>query len=420
MLVLAVLMAIGCGTSGTSVETNPTDKADGGGNGVSSRPASDAGLEDASSPTKVCPRTLRDADAARFVVVSHPYGADGQFGPQYEVLKFEGDGSLSRPGTTFDMGTGYDAEITFTPDGRIGIAVQRDGSLGVFELSADGTKVRVVTPSFRGKMTGEKAEFYAAKVYVNASGTSAYILDPQIEANGGGIYEAAIGCDGMLSNVRKIAATNGIRALGAFHKKPERFLAAAGLGFGATRGDAHVVDIGDAAGSALVASTTVFPEATIVTSIAIGEDDEVGLLARSNGVAGNTEIGVVSFQGGVLEPRTTVAIEAPSVVLASPFGNAFFAASADPDGAFALRYDPTNRATPVSSTGKVAYKFGTPELPSTGVAITRGKFKGRILLAEVSAVRSMQFTEEGKVDDIEKFSLGEGLPNIVGMLGITP
>lgn len=278
-LLLPILVAFGCGTTATDLEgpaEPPSDVANGSGT-ASSTGADDAGVDPADgspgSPDP-CPRTLRPADADRFVVVSHPFTEAGEKGKDYEVLKLTSDGTLTRTPTTFRMGMALEGEIAFTPDGRVGVVAQIDGTVGVFELSADGASVRVVHPAFRNG-------FYAKRVAVDATGTRVLILDSQVAKNGGGLYEARIGCDGSLTDERKLTSAGGIGAFGAFHEKPERFLTSGGAGFGAAEGDTHVFDLG-ASGVAPVTSTDVFGEATIVTSVAMSLDDHVGILARSN------------------------------------------------------------------------------------------------------------------------------------------
>ncbi len=407
----AALFLAACSGSEGSVHEDAADAARPSGEG-DPRVARDAGGDAATPVSQACPRAPRPDDAARSVVISHNFAADGAQSNTYEVLSLASDGTLARTGTTFAMGVSADAPIAFTPDGRIGIAPQNDGSLGVFELASDGASVRVVAASYKG-------EFYAQKVYIDDEGTRVTIVDSQIAANGGGLYQATIGCDGSLSAARKVAETDGIGALGAFHATPGRFLASAGAGFGVDDADTHVVDFGGG-GMTPVAKATVFSERTIVTAIALSSDDQVGVLARSNAIAGPTELAVVSFRGGALSKRATIPIEMPAIVLGSPFGNAFFVATVDPDAFYLLGYDPTNAASPVTNKGALPSRLGKPELPAVAVTIDRGKLKGRILVAEVSAVRSLQFSAEGTVEEIGKLPFPKGFENIVGTLGVTP
>ena len=47
-------------------------------------------------------------------------------------------GEIHDDGTRFSMGRATMGRVRFTPDGELGFAVQEDGSVGVFSLSASG------------------------------------------------------------------------------------------------------------------------------------------------------------------------------------------------------------------------------------------------------------------------------------------
>lgn len=405
LLLSCVGAVVGCGSDGTSASP-PAGNGDGG--GADASPGIDGG--DAAAPV-TCPRPLKGEDAPRFVVVSHPFSADGKKDNRFEVLTLDNAGTIARTGTTFTMGNVFDGTITFTPDGHVGLVPQEDGSVGVFGLTDDG-QVTVLQPAFKD------GGFYAEKVYIDPTGNRAFILDSQVQKNGGGIYEAAIGCDGKLGPARKLAEAEGIGDLGFLHKAPSRALTGTAAAFGQTDADTFVVDLAGATPTT-PAKTKVFTEQTIATSIAVSPDDKVGIIACGNSFAGGNQVAVMALGEGTLAKKTILTVESPTVAIASPFNNAFFVASADPDAFRVLSYDAANAAAPVAVKGLVTYKFGKPELPSVAVLIERGKLRGRVVVAENTAVRQVQFTPDGNVDDTAQFVLGQSTDLIVGGLGVT-
>lgn len=406
LLLSCVGTVIACGSDGDG--TSPPASSDGGSNRDAAQGVDGGG--DGAAPI-ACPRPLKGEDAQRFVVVSHPFAADGKKDNRFEVLTLDSAGVVARTGTTFAMGNSFDGTITFTPDGHVGLVPQEDGSVGVFALTDDG-KVTVLQPAFKD------GGFYAEKVYIDPTGNRAFILDSQVQKNGGGIYEAAIGCDGKLGPARKLAEAEGIGDLGFFHKAPSRALTGTAAAFGQTDADTFVVDLAGAAPTT-PAKTKVFTEQTIATSIAVSADDKVGVIACGNSFAGGNQVAVMALGEGTLTKKTILTVEAPTVAIASPFNNAFFLASADPDAFRVLSYDAANAAAPVAVKGLVTYKFGKPELPSVAVLIERGKLRGRVVVAENTAVRQVQFTPDGNVDDTAQFVLGQSTDLIVGGLGVT-
>lgn len=69
--------------------------------------------------------------------------------------------------------------------------------------------------------------------------------------------------------------------------------------------------------------------------------------------------------------------------------------------------------------GELAYEGARPQLPGAAVRIDRGTLRGRVLVSENVGVRSVAFELDGP-RDLGLFSFGEGLPAIVGAIGVTP
>src|SRR3569833_588168 len=165
VIFLLGLALAGCGHD----STKPQDSLDASANGDSTGSGSGS-----------CGRVLAP-DGAHHLVVSKPYTAASDPAPPYEVLAIAADGTLTRPATpvTFAMHRTSFGSIAFTPDGKVGLVAQEDGTLGVFALAADGTP-SVIAASFGMGM------FYASRVVVGPSGAVACVDESDTQANGGG------------------------------------------------------------------------------------------------------------------------------------------------------------------------------------------------------------------------------------------
>jgi DNA-binding beta-propeller fold protein YncE len=368
-----------------------------------------AGPDAATEAGPSCLRALAPADRARKVVVSHPFQAAGVKGKRFEVLDLAASGALAKTGTTFDMGTANASPIVFTPDGRVGLVAQEDGSVGVFEI-ADGGAVRVVHAAFKDK-------FYAGAIVLDEAGTRAFVVDANTANNGGGVHALAIRCDGTLAYQGLLVPGGTANAMTLLPTDPSKAVLFAGKAFASAAGkETHLVDL---AGPTLVASGTAFPGGdAIASSIAVTPDGKYALVADDSVVAGN-RVAVVALPGMTLVQ--TLPTEYPAAVVASPFGNAALVLNDDStDHVSVLAYDASNAAAPFTNTGRMTYAFPRPQIPTTAVAITRGALKGRVLVSENLAVRQLQFTPAGGVTDTEKFSMGAGIPEIVGVVGVQP
>jgi hypothetical protein len=392
---------------------------------VDSTPGIDAGTmaSDGQAPVRdgeppdaggypTCVRTVRSADADRFVVVAHPFKSDGSKDNRFEVLKLSSDGVVTKTGKTFAMGNGFEGRVQFTPDGAVGMVPQSDGSIGIFTLAPDGTP-NVVQAGFKGG-------FYAQSLQINSAGTRALVLDTQVIKNGGGLYEFAIGCDGSPGTPKKLAEAENVGGFAPMAAQ-DSFLSAAGLTFGLPNADTHVFALqGVPSTNPTSASGKLFAASTLVTDIGVSKDQKLAVLACGNDLIGGGQVVAASIIGNAILKRNTLAIAASSSLVSSPFGNAFLLTTADPDAAYALAYDSTSTAAPLINRGLVTYKFGKPQLPTSSIVITRGKLEGRVLIAETSAVRQMQFLPNGTITDTAKFAFTGDSSEIVGSIGVTP
>ncbi|MBX3186733.1 MAG: hypothetical protein KF819_06945 [Labilithrix sp.] len=401
-LALVLCVAASCGSDPAPPGGAPEEE--GGAPPSGEGGALDAGGDAASA----CPRKPREADRPRKVVISHPFKAAGTKGTAFEVLDLSAAGALTKANVTFDMGTANQTPIVFTPDGAVGLVAQDDGSVGAFVL--DDAGVKVVHAAFTG-------DFYAHAIVVDATGTRAFVLDAQTDDNGGGVYELAIGCDGALTSKGRVIPGGTAHAMTLLPGDPTKALLSAGKAFASPAGDdAHLVDLG---ALSLVASGKAYGSGNaIVSSVAVMPNGKHALVADDSAVAGS-RVAVVTLPA--IAPVQTLTTEYPAAVVASPFGNAALVLNDDStDELTVLSYDERNTAAPFAIKGRVAYQFPKPQIPIAAAMIERGALQGRVLISENLAVRQVQFTPQGDVTDVEKFSVGAGIPNIVGVVGVQP
>lgn len=374
-------------------------------------PFADAGLPaDAGTP---CPRALAPADRVRKVVVSHPYDAAGRPAPVWEVLELTQSGDLARPGITFSMRRATDGEVVFTPDGEVGIAVQSDGSLGVFRFEAGGAPT-VVHDGFRGS-------FYAARAVMDPSGARVWVLDSNWRENGGGIYEVTIGCDGRLSE-RGLWTAAKLPAALLLLGGGRALLAARDVLDSPAGHDVHLLGFGSVP-SRLGGADAFGDDEAIVSAAAVTADGRWALVADNNAFSGiPNRIAVVAIEAGGLRAAQVLSpIEDPVAIVASPYGNAALVSSGFGDALLALSYDPAaDGGAPFSVRGTLAYAGGRPRLPSTAVLVDRGPLRGLVLVSENVGVRRVRFEADGGITDHGLVSLGSGNTAITGAIGVQP
>jgi len=375
----------------------------GGGN---NNPGDDVGTDATPDSPAGCPRTPAAADRARHVVVAHPYDASGAKADTFEVLDLSDTGTLSRPGHTFTLGRATTGTIAFTPDGEIGLVALEDGSLGVFQLAADGNATPI--QAFAGS-------FYATRVVVDPRGDRAYVIDGNTRDNGGGIYLVTLGCDGTPADAGMIAAA---KLPGGLAFAGDRAVIAAADFLDSPAGqDVHVGALDPAARTI---SADAFPDdMQIIGGTAVTADGTiflVGDVSQFSGIA--NRVAIVGLGDTTLTPQGTIDVEDPESIVASPFGDVAVVASAFGDALFVLDTGGANGAWRVR--GEVAYQGGSPMLPGDLAMIDRGTLAGRVLVSENVSVRQLAFHVDGTVEDLGSLAFGSGLDNIGGAIGVTP
>jgi hypothetical protein len=361
--------------------------------------------QDAAPDAATCVRAPASPDRVRHVVVGHPYADGSTKSNVWEVLDLSAAGELSRPGRTFTMGRAITGELTFTLDGAIGVAAQEDGSVGVFKIDAEGVPT-VLHAAFKGA-------FYAARVTTAPDG-SIYVLDDQWRENGGGIYKLSIDCDDNVTDGGLVAASKLPSAI-AFLPGGSAIVSAADIATSPMGAEAHLLVWGDS--PTYTTSTDAFADdEAIVGGAALTADNQWFMIGDTSSFASvpnrvaavpvtSTGFGTVEMIPDVEDPLTLIADPARLQVLAvSGFGDALFVLD---------RPSTTWRKT------EVTYSGAKPQLPGGAVMIRSGTLAGRVLVAENLGVRQVRFTASG-VEDLGLFSLGSGIENSTGAIGVTP
>lgn len=348
-------------------------------------------------------------DHARKLVVSHPDVADGGFAKdtRFEVFNLSPTGALTSTGQIFRMGVAGNSQspIAFTPDGKIGIAAQDDGTLGVFRFDDTGA-VTVVHAALAGS-------WYANFVLIDSTGAYAWVLDFNTPNNGGGIYKAAIGCDGTLTDLG-LALAGDVPSVAAWlNTQPNKALIAArGLGNSPDAGNLHLVDFSTATPT-VVASVAAFPDQDVQAQSVTVRLDDAWAGVTDTPPFGNGRFSLLRFDGGVPVPSTVTIADNPVGIAFSPFkDDALLITSIGSDSYRSLGLDGGVSA-------KLTLPNGNPGLPGASTMLTQGQLKGHFFIPEYNAVRHLAFEPDGGLVDVAKTVVPVSIGN-VGTLGVAP
>ncbi len=348
------------------------------------------------------------------MVASHPFPDDGGFKDnRFEVFDLSTSGVLTPTGQQFRMGVANlaNALITFTPDGTIGMVPQDDGTLGVFRFDDAGTAV-VVHAAFQGG-------FYAGQVLMGPAGNTAWVIDEDTRGNGGGVYQVAIACDGSLTSLGRVLPGDGPSAIAWLNATPgEALVAGQSLG----PNDAGTVHLADLSGTPSVLSTGAgFPDPDAIPPALASTPDDVWVAVPDNGFAAGNRIAILQLDAGVLVPAQLLTASNPMAVAFSPFARVGLVVNSDGSDHFrALNYAAGPAPWSVA-TSPMTYAYGRPQLPGAPAMLSRGGLNGRLFIAELDAVRQLQFEMDGGITDVSKTpAAGTGSAQILGTLGVQP
>jgi len=401
LAVVGCFGSVGCGDDGSS-------SADAG-NGNDAAANADAGVAE-------CIRDPRPADDTRKVVIAHPYDDAGMQAGGYEVYELTSAGALTTTGVTFEMERAFDGTISFTHDGKIGLSVQDDGTIGIFRLNGDGS-VDVLHAAYDA---GGVAGFYATGIVISRLGGMAYVLNGQWRENGGGIYALRIHCDDTVSYEGMVAPARLAYGMQLVPGSDQAVVISEDIMGSAANNGAHLLDWSGAPN--LVASADIFgDDESIVAGTAITADGRFVLAGDNNSFSKiENRIAIGEIATGALTPKAVLSpIDDPVSIIASPDNDAVLVVSGFGDAFFELDYDPGDATTPFSLVGEMTYTGGAPQLPSGAVLINRGTLRGRVLVSENTGIRQVQF-ESGSITDLGATSTGTGLAAIVGAIGVQP
>lgn len=309
----------------------PSEKIVGAGCATSTEDSGSAGPALTEDATSCNNGTLPAADRTRKVVVSHPFGDDPNV---YEVLNLSASGTLTKTGKTFDMGKANSfAPIVFTPSGRIGLATQQDGTIGVFRFETSGT-VTVVSKAWNGG-------FYANAVTMVASGTKAFFVDSDTVANGGGVYQIAIACDGTLATTARTVTGSGATAMSLVpNDRKSAVLYANSAGASDPTSNAFLVDLASTPATVKVGGDAFGDQVAHSSAVGVTLDGKFALIG-DDGITAGDRLSVVDTT--YMKHRQIFTSRASFAVVMSPWGNSAIVVNGDDANEIStLRYNPAN------------------------------------------------------------------------------
>lgn len=378
--------------------------------GLTPAPSSESSSAvDSDSQGAGCRSALVDPGSQRFGAVSLPYQDSGGSSDRWEVLSFMASGELARTGEFFSMGRGFDGEIAFTPDGSLGLAVQDNGSLGVFTLSPEGVPT-VVEEQFNDDGAG--GTFYASSVWIDPSGERAIVLDGNWPNNGGGLIEVLLDCQtGAPTSQGMILSTKLARHLLPAPGGRHVLVATEVEGIA---GDAHLVDLGTAS---VLSSVSLWPDDDAIVGGASwaghGEHLVVGDISAFSGVP--NRVAVAHLSGDQLQLSQVLSpLEDPTSIGA--WGESTLVASGFGDRLVALGFE--GGSTPFSIDGPISTMGGNPQIPTVVVPVRGSGSDGYFLVSEVTGVRVVEASDSGVMVDRGVSSFGGGVENMPGALGL--
>ena len=364
-------------------------------------------------PPPGCRADPGDADRVRAVVVALPYDADGAGTDVYEVLTLDG-GELDRPGTVFHMGRAPLGHIVFTPDGSLGVAVQDEGTLGIFTLDAD-LQPTVIEAGWDGS---PDRPFYASSVTMDPTGERIFVLDGNWPNNGGAILEVPLDCETgapgapVERSVSKLASSMIPLGQG-------RAVVVADAVDTHADGDVWLVESPTVADQVKSGAVFFDYEGAIPAGAAVVADRVV--LVGDNSMFGDedNQIGVGIIDGDELAVVDHLPFEDPIDIVASPFGEAALALSGFGDDIAVLAVDLASDP-PVTDVSSLDTSGPGVALPGSAVVLDRGASAGLVLVVENLGIRLVQFDGHTSATDEGYFAFGDGLEDIPGAIGVQP
>ena len=320
----------------------------------------------------------------------------------------------------FDLGRAVSGTVHFTPDGELGLVAQEDGTIGVFRVTADGD-IEVIEAAF--VMT----EGAASDLVITPDGQRVYVVSAGWRNVGGGIFALRINCDGHLVEEGLVIPSKLPGAMAFLPGRDDVVVLSAVDALTAADGvtplskpgdDLHLISC--PSNPTLLAGADLFPDdEAFVTDLAITPDGRWVMVSENNEFNPKQRLAVARLSGASLTRDQVLEPLDPLSIVFSPFGNGGLVTSGYGDAVLRLAYDSAVEASPFFLVGPFTYVGQAPQLPADAVVIERGVQRGLVLVSELSGVRAMRFTETSAAD-IGLFSLGGGVDQIVGAIGVQP
>jgi len=363
--------------------------------------------------------------ASGFIVASHPFAQDTK---EFRVYSF-GNSTVSLTGQPFYLDKVSEGRISFIADGKYGLVATDRGKVSIFSLDEQANAVPLYT-DYRPKSC------YADSVVADpVNATRAYLLDINVS---GGICAINIDSNGKVSDQGLVLSIPSAAQL--------LFPPAAAA---AASNDAIVVSLTgvvtlvDWASHTPVFTINAFDTVdredgsadAVVPSATVTADGKYLLVLDDNAVMGTMRFAAlrVNWASRTLERVQVIAnsrqvsFADPVCIVASPYNNLALVSSAEGNAILQLRYNPADSATPFVLLGPITITTTKPQLPSTMILLAPGGGKdadaavGRVIVAELSGIRQLQFMPDGSVVDMgltdSEYDSASGA-GIIGAIGV--
>lgn len=331
------------------------------------------------------------------IVVSFPDTANGDPANVFKAFPYPLENQTTAVFTLGD--SSLSTEIVF-PTKEIGVAVLKDGSLGIFLLHGDGS-VKVLKESF------VVAGCYASRVVTKGDG-DVFVLDSDVK---GGVYLLQFKDNEPVDKGMVTPAESPADLI--FTKSGQALL----VGFG---GEVLLYDW-TTLPPKFIESTSAFNDnLAIVSDACLTPDSQLLIVLDDNQFSGvATRVAAVSVDldhNTVQSLQVVTPVVDPGAVICSPFSNAALVASVEGNALLLFAVNSTNTKQPLIPRGAVTPNGAKPQLPDLIQFVEEEK--GIALVAELSGLRKYQFHKDGSVTDQGLFDFGSGVDSIVGSMGI--
>ncbi len=351
--------------------------------------------------TPVCWAEPSHPEGTRYAIISHPFAGPGENANAFEVLSLSASGDLTSIGTHFEMGRNTDGSIVFSPDGHVGVAVQNDGSLGLFTLAEDGTVTVVATHLGLGT-------FYARDVAIDPVDGTLWVVDGNWPNNGGGVYRVPMDCHTLqLGPPRRVMQSKLGVALLLNASGPD-ILVASALADSTSGDDIHLLELDPVKH---LGSGPNLDEKAIRSGVA--RSGKWLLVTDNSAFSGIPHrVAISELYDDHILPHAIFNVEDPFDITVSPFGNAALVTSGIRNSVVRLAFD--------GHEWSKEERVSRPRLPGGLVTVNRPPLMGRVLVAENLGVRQLQFEPDGSVSEIGYLGFGESEVHVVGGIGVQP